>query len=984
MSGFITPIFEGIPPHREESFPLRICLFGPMEVRVGADALPRLRSRKGLWLLALLALRPGRDVERDWLAGTLWPDSDEPDARRSLRQSLHDLRRALGPESHRLACESPRTLRLDVSGADVDVLAFDAALARGGSASLKAAVELYRGPLLEDCTEEWALEERRQREQAYLTALETLALEATVRGEYGTAAGYLRRAVGVDPFRENLQRVLMQSLGGEGNPGGALLVYRQFREMLRREMAAEPTEETTDLFRRIRAEAHERAMPRGSEARTAITTPPPISGSFPVPLTELIGRDEAVTEIAARLRHARLVTLTGTGGIGKTRLALQVAGEIGDEFRDGTCFVNLAPLADAGAVPTTVRAALGVASGDARQEPVEALRQFLAPRRLLLVLDNCEHLWDACAALAESLLSVCPGLRILATSRQALGLRGETAWRVPSLALPPPATEAAGHPSPPTDYAAVRLFVERARAADAEFTFSPETGPAVADICRRLDGIPLALELAAARVRSLSVAEISARLEDGFGLLAGDGPGLLPRQKTLTATFDWGWDLLSDSERILLRRLSVFSGGWTLPAAEGVCPGGGIAPGQVLDLLTGLVDKSLVVFRPETPGGARYHLLETIRQHAAARLRESEDRETTPNRHRDYFLATGEEIKWKLRGPEQVRWFRYLETEHDNFRAALAWCQARNEGEQELRLAVALSRFWDTQGYLQEGWAALKAALSWITPETPPDISTAALIHAGWMTFVLCDYPASRDFFHQALALLREYGDGPSQGGAINCLAMIAMEEGDIEGARTLYEESLPLCQEPGSESRIGSVLHNLGILAAQQGDHAAAAEYLTRSIAWSEAVGDRQQQGLSLCDLSALDVRHGRYAEAQAHCGASLRLLYESGATVDLPTALNQMACIAQAQGQSGRAACLLGASESLRGAMGVPLSPHTQAQHTEAAEAAKGALGSDAFAAAFAEGETLDAVGVVEYALGQAGDITGNAQSLMRQYPS
>ncbi|MBC8142408.1 MAG: hypothetical protein H7Y38_13315, partial [Armatimonadetes bacterium] len=509
-----------------EIAPLEIRLFGSMQIRVAGQPLPRLRSRKGLWLLALLSLRAGRDVERDWIAGTLWPDYRDTDARRSLRQSLHDLRVALGSKADRLACDSPRTLRLDVStDCFVDTLIFDAAVALPRSEQdatrLEAAVCLYRGSLLEDCAEDWVLGERRQREQQYVAALEMLATGETANARHAVATGYLRLATGVDPLREDLQRALMVSLTAEGNSPAAALVYRRFREHLWREMNTEPDAQTTALYRRLRSVAGtERADTAKKPVRVlSVTTVAEPSSPLPQPRTVLIGREEAVEEVAVCLTRARLVTLTGAGGVGKTRLALQVAEETADDFEGGARFVPLATLTDPSGVPEAVRDALDVAQqGDGAPQPVEELLcHHLASRRLLLVLDNCEHVLTACAALVDTLLSTCPGLRVLCTSREPLRMRGELVWRVPSLAVPPlSATEAEA-----TEYAAVRLFVARAEEADVTFRITTETLPALVRVCRRLDGIPLAIELAATRVRMLTATEIDRRLDDRFRLLTG-------------------------------------------------------------------------------------------------------------------------------------------------------------------------------------------------------------------------------------------------------------------------------------------------------------------------------------------------------------------------------------------------------------------------------------------------------------------------------
>ncbi|MGH3090644.1 MAG: ATP-binding protein, partial [Rubrobacteraceae bacterium] len=422
----------------------------------------------------------------------------------------------------------------------------------------------------------------------------------------------------------------------------------------------------------------------------------PPKGNLPLELTSFIGREKEISEVKGLLEGTRLLTLTGSGGCGKTRLALEVAADVAKDFDDGAWWVGLASLSDADLAPKAAASALG-----ARERPgrtlTEALSDHLRYRKLLLVLDNCEHVIASCAALADALLRFCPGLRVLATSREALGVAGEVSWPVPSLSLPDP-----GHPPSSESlarYEAPRLFVERAAAS----TFAPtkRSAAAVAHLCHRLDGIPLAIELAAARTRVLSAEQIDARLDDCFRLLTTGSRTALPRQRTLQATMDWSHDLLDRDERTVFRRLSVFAGGFTLEAAEKVCAGDGIEEEDALDLLARLVDQSLGVFRGEG-GEARYRLLETIRQYGGEKLRESGEARATRRRHADFFHSLAEEAKPKLVGTEQASWLERLETEHDNLRATLGWLEEEGEAERGLRLATALLRFWWFRGHLAE------------------------------------------------------------------------------------------------------------------------------------------------------------------------------------------------------------------------------------------------------------------------------------------
>jgi DNA-binding SARP family transcriptional activator len=436
---------------RPETPALAIRLLGPFEVRVGGKLAPPFRSRRSQWLLALLILRAGRELERSWLAGVLWPESPESAAFTNLRQSLADVRRVLGPEAHRLRSPSLRSVALDLPGAEVDLIAFDALAARDDPASLERAVTLYQGPLLPGCLEQWLLEARRPREEAYLAALEKLAAHATARGDPQAAARYLRLATQADPLRETAQRALMEALAASGNHAAAAMVYRDLRLHLHRELNAEPDPATTALFHRLREEARageqrgrgaEEQRGRGEEVRLSSAPLLPCSPArqpLPRPLTRFIGQEEQVAAIQAHLTDpsapCRLLTLVGPGGVGKTRLAIQVAGAVTGHFTGGACFVDLASLREPELVPQTVAAALELRL-DPAQPPLLALAGALRDRTILLLLDNCEHLVEACAGLAEALLQEASGLSLLATSREALGLPSELLWRVPSLSLP--------------------------------------------------------------------------------------------------------------------------------------------------------------------------------------------------------------------------------------------------------------------------------------------------------------------------------------------------------------------------------------------------------------------------------------------------------------------------------------------------------------------------------------------------------------------
>ena len=956
--------------------PFALHLFGLFEVFVNGQSLSRPRARTGEWILALLALHQKRPVERSWLASLLWPDSSHEQALYNLRRNLTDLRQLLGSEADRLASPTPRTLHLNLDGAECDVLAFDALHQRTDSASLRSAVALYRGPLLEGCSEEWAIQERAVREQAYLSALETLAARAMQEGDSPVAVFHLKQVLAVDAYRETALQSLLHTLAAAGDIVGAILAYREFRLLLHRELHTEPTSETQALYRSLRRRIKEHSQPPFVRLPLESSIAPPLH--LPQPLSGLVGRAEEMAQVQDCLERARLVTLTGAGGVGKTRLAIAVAGEMAGGFQEGIWFVDLTPLSEPALIPFAIASCLHL-----QEEPglssMETLTQHLAPKEILLVLDNCEHLAAEFASLAHTLLQSCPSLHILATSRQAFGLSGEVVRRVPSLAFPTEAEsgeekeEGEALTARLQHFDALRLFAERVRESSPSFTLHPRNMTLVARICRRLDGIPLAIELAAARTRFLSLEEIYARLRMNFRLLRG-GIGTLPRQETLAATFAWSWSLLAPLERLLLERLSVFAGGWSLAAAEAVCAGNGLEESQVLDLLLALVDRSLVVYTPpkaqesgmeSDKGEARYSLLETTRQFAAERLAENGESQAIHDRHRDHFLAWAEDVSPELWKAEQALWFERLETDHNNLRAALEWCRRQNAIEQEFRFVVALSRFWDTHGHLSEGYTHLETALARVTPELRPELHTDVLANAGWMAHTRGDNAASRLHCEQALAICRQIGYEAHQPGLLNFLACAYSDEGDFTKARILFEEANITCLRFNKPSHRAAMLNNLGRSLLRQGEIAAAQTCLEEGKALCKEIGANQLLGVTLHNLSIAALRQGHYEAALDHNASSLRVCHASRALINIPEALDLMAVLACRRTQWERAACLLGVAEGLRRMFGVPSEDALATDLVEAAAATRLVLGAQVFASQFTKGSTMNMEEAVSYAL-------------------
>jgi predicted ATPase/DNA-binding SARP family transcriptional activator len=868
---------------------LAITLFGPLQVRVHGLPMPAMRSRKVLWLLALLTLRHDRPVQREWLAGTLWPDMDQSQAFANLRPVLSDLRRALAEQSTRLQSPDRLTLLLDLTDADVDLLTFDAAIQSGKLPDLERAIALYQGSLLEDCHEEWIPQERAVREQNCLAALLKLGEAAQVAGDYEKAVGHYQHAASLDPWSDTARRGWMEALATGGDSNAAMQVYRKYLDILRSDPSAAPDEKTSALYQRLRAEARKRASAPSIVVREPAPVPV-VTGYLPHPLTDLVGQEDERLEVATRLRKSRLLTLTGLGGIGKTRMAIAVAEEVVGEYADGVWLVALEALSDGSLVVAQIASVLGLKEGSG-QTLLQIVTNHLRAKRLLLVLDNCEHLLSGSAPVVEHLLRECVGVRILATSRTALGITGETVWAVPALTAPDPQHLPQARPTllrVLMSYESVQLFVERAQAVQKGFALSGSNARMVAQTCQQLEGIPLAIELAAARVRAMSMEQIASRLDDYLGLLTGGSRTAQSRQQTLRATLDWSYALLSEAERSLLKRLSVFAGGCILEAAEQVCAGEGIGETQVLDLLSSLVDKSLVLFEERESAEGRYRLLEMVRQYAAEGLQASGEAELVRLRHRAWYLTFAEQAELALITEEQKVWLTRLESEHGNLRAALDWSLKEEEGGRggeaqpyspiPLLICGALLPFWSTRGYLTEGRAWCERALQTRGAQKRTAARAHGLIGAGMLATIQGHYAAGRAYFEECLEILRELGNQMGIAASLNCLGNVATDQGDYAAARAYYAESLTLYREIGDRQCVAICLNNLGEQESIRGDYIAARAYYEESLEIRRELGDRLGIASTLNNLGTLASHRSDYAAALTYLEESLEIRREIG----------------------------------------------------------------------------------------------------------
>ncbi len=985
---------------------VRVWLLGSFRVSVGSQTIEQnqWRLRKAASLVKLLAIAPGHRLHREQVMNLLWPDFGKKAASNNLRRVLHSARRALDPATgSRYLASQDESLVLCPGGnlwLDVEVFQEAAVMARRSRdpAAYRAAIELYAGELLpDDRYEEWAVDRRQELRGTFLSVLVELAGLYEERGEHGRAVETLQRALSEEATNEEAHAGLMRLYALSGRQGEALTQYERLRRALSGRLGTEPGATTRALHDDI-------AAGRFSPTQPAAPPPEELLGAgkhnLPAPRTSFVGRAREMLEVKRALSMTRLFSLTGAGGSGKTRLALEVARDLVGTYPDGVRLVELAPLSDPALVPQAVAATLGV-----REQPgrslLDTLLDALSDKEMLVILDNCEHLIDATARLAESLLDSCPRLRVLATSREPLGVIGELSWFVSSLSAP-------GAQQSPTveeleGYESARLFADRASNRHPGFELTPENTTAVVQICARLEGIPLAIELAAARVGVLSAEQISERLGHSLKLLTSGDRMADHRHQTLRAALDWSYELLSEPEQVLFGRLSVFAGGFTLEAAEGVGAGGAIEEQDILDLLSRLVGQSLVVAEESWERGARYRLLEPVRQYAQEKLRVSGEVEAVGRRHAEFFLALAEEAEPELIRPLQAKWLDRLETEHDNLRAALSWALER-EIDLGPRMAGALCRFWHTRGYLSEGRRYLEEAVA-KTEVVPATVRAKALDGLGWIAEPQGDYEQARVAYEESLELYRSSNDRRGVANTLGDLGSLALDRGDYEQATALLEESLTLHRESGSKEEVVGVLNDLGVLTSAKGDRAQSISFFSEALALSRGTGNVRRNATSLGNLGITMLVHGDPEQATVLLEESLNLFQDIGdssniaiglmysALAALPRGdhervkalseeslkllqkgedkqhiadcLEIMAGGAGAQGQAQRAARLWGAAEALREEIGVPLQPEDRKLLDPYLATAHSSLGEVAWQATLAEGRAMMPEQAIEYAL-------------------
>jgi non-specific serine/threonine protein kinase len=710
-------------------------------------------------------------------------------------------------------------------------------------------------------------------------------------------------------------------------------------------------------------------------------------GNLPLQLNRFIGREREMTAVRELLLTTRLLTLTGAGGSGKTRLAQQVAIDVLEEFADGIWWVELAALSDPLLVPQVVASVVGIPER-AGSSVTESLTEALRPKQLLLVLDNCEHVLAASIQLIETLLHACAQVRVLVTSREALAITGETTWpvlplRVPDTDRPPPIEEL-------LSCEAVQLFVERARSVLPSFSLTPENAPAVVQVCRRLDGMPLAIELAAARIRAVSVEQIVARLDDAYRLLTGGSRSALPRQQTLRAAMDWSYGLLSAEERAVFRRVSVFAGSFSLEAAEAICACEPEDAYDALDVLSSLIDKSLVLME-QRRGEARYRLLETIRQYGQDKLQECAEVATVRRQHREWYARLAEQAESEALEAHQKHVFDRLEAEHENLRGALEWSLDQGEAEAAGQIGAAIFRFWLLRGYMSEGRRWLERALSGLSRKNA--VRAKALNVAAILASLQDDNTTARALVEESLELSRELADKKQAGYALYTLGRLARIEGNYAHAATFFEESLSMFRELGQKHDIALVLAGLALTVLYVGEHERATALCEESLALSRELGDLRGIASWLANLATITLARGNaerakelsdeslairkalgykggcahtlailgrialdqgaYERARACYTESLTLRQETGEKEGIATALEGLAAVTGMRGDPVSAVRLYASATLLRTLLSAPLTPIDRAYYLQTLATIRAQLDEPTFLRAWADGQ-------------------------------
>lgn len=887
---------------------MEFSILGPLEVREGGQDI-HLGGRKLRVLLAALLVRANETVPTHQLIDDLWDYDPPPSAENALQVYISRLRKSLAAQradngNGDNLCSRPGGYALLVEPAELDAARFETLFAEGRRASrdgafeiartkFDAALALWRGPALADVSYERFVQPLVARlEELRFQALEGRIEADLALGRHADVVAELEALVSEVPTRERLVGHLMVALYRSGRQEEALAAYRRFRDIAVRDLGIEPTAELEALYGLVLR--HDRVLdePQVNAARLH-------PNNLPYVATTFIGRDYEKAELRSLLHEHRLITLTGAGGLGKTRLALEIAADLLDQFPDGVWMAALDAISDDHLVPQVLARAVGIRP-EAEKPLEDAIVDHFAHSKALIVLDNCEHVLDRARRLAARLIDGCPNIRILATSRQPLALPVETTWPVPPMLAPDPKRGPAEHLM---QYDAFRLFSERAVASAPHLAnLSEDDALRVAAICRGLEGIPHALELAAAQLRSLRLKEIVEGLEDRLGFFSLDG-ATPRRHQTLRATIDWSYDLLDEPERIAFSHVSIFAGSFTLEAATAICDDIVGQGHDIEGMLSRLSQKSLIVAE-QTATGQRWRMLETLRSYGRERLRVSGELEDVARRYGMFFADLVERAEPELRGSDQKTWMREIEEDLDNIRAALGWALDENNADGALRLAGSLWWFWATSP--DEGQHWLEAALA-LDPPAPSTARARTLLGAGMIAWFQARHDDANALNLDALATSRVVGDRLTEGFVVTSLATIARDRGDLERAEKLQCDALDIFMELGDGWGIARSLFSRGLIARCRGDHASAFAFLEEASARFDDLGDDDSRASCFLVMGEVALDFSDHVEATRNFEQTLKLSREVGDEELVAHALRGLGIVAYEDQEYERAAGLL-----------------------------------------------------------------------------
>ncbi|HLO33260.1 MAG TPA: BTAD domain-containing putative transcriptional regulator [Anaerolineales bacterium] len=902
----------------------------------------------------------------------LWPDSLEETARDNLRHALWRMRKALE------AASSTRFLHaVDVAisfkeSPDywLDAAELEKLNEHTSADELSAVLSEYQGELLPGFYDEWVVLEREHLYSIFEHHMARLLSLLQAEQRWLDILDWGERWIKLGQKPEPAYRALMTAHAAKGDMSKVAATYERCAKSLK-EFGMEPSEQTKELYKNLKS-GKEVPKAVSVEAKPIAKVP---SSNIPVPLTSFIGRQKELQEIAKLVSSSRLVTLTGPGGVGKTRLAIQTSNKLVSKFKDGVWWINLVALKDASLVPQSVAKVVNI--GEVPNQPlIETLARNLQSRQILLVLDNCEHLISACAQLADYLLGTCKNLRILATSREALDILGETAWAVPSLALPK-AKESLSVKSL-NQFESIHLFKDRAMLAQPRFELTDQNAKLVVQICQRLSGMPLAIELAAARTKMMMVEEIAKRLDDRFSLLTSGNRAALPRHQTLRAAIDWSYGLLNDPERILFRRLAAFIGGFTLDAAEAVCSFGELRRDQVFDLLGRLVDKSLVIAEPtSTLNETRYFLLETIREYAREKLLEAAEEDFMRDLHLEFFANFAERIE-PLLFDGHATWNDRLYLDIENIEAALQWSMIHRNNEPVhqsakrvqfgLSLVGALSWFLVTRA--PHELALLKQALAQPIAAQKTLARAKALNTAGFLDWTARYLDEGRAFLEEALSIGRKLKNTLTVAWSHAYLGAIADFQGDYARANLFLEQAISLSPELGEWGKLVSAfaLTLQGDTLTQQANLLRARGVFENSISLLRELESKNWLAYAVRLFGYLELREGNYDRSLAYFKESLWLNREVGHHVGKIAGITSIAAYLVARSQLVSAAKLFGAVDALVEAANTPLVATDRMEYEHYFAEVHNQLDGAAFAKAWGDGHAMILEQAIEFALKEA----------------